>query len=192
MRRSLFNLPRRLASFQVPSAKGNVFRMSSSSGESTASAASLSSDPLFQSLFKGNEELNRLKQLFEKYGYPIRFAGGPVRDLLQGKVPNDLDFATTATPDEMKELFEKENVRTINALGEKHGTITARINDKVNYEITTLRIDKVSAGHKFYQIYRNFVRSFPFSTDTGQCLFPKKIFLNMRTCEKYRGKNTPT
>ena len=31
----------------------------------------------------------------------------------------------------------------INALGEKHGTITARINDTVNFEVTTLRIDKV-------------------------------------------------
>jgi hypothetical protein len=28
-------------------------------------------------------------------------------------------------------------------LGEKHGTITARINDTVNFEVTTLRIDKV-------------------------------------------------
>ena len=32
----------------------------------------------------------------------------------------------------------------INALGEKHGTITARINDTVNFEVTTLRIDKVT------------------------------------------------
>ena len=31
----------------------------------------------------------------------------------------------------------------INAKGEEHGTITARILDKENYEVTTLRIDKV-------------------------------------------------
>jgi hypothetical protein len=43
----------------------------------------------------------------------------------------------------MKDMFERENIRVINALGEKHGTITARINDKTNFEITTLRIDKV-------------------------------------------------
>ena len=36
------------------------------------------------------------------------------------------DFATTATPDQMKSMFESEGVRVINALGEKHGTITAR------------------------------------------------------------------
>jgi len=34
----------------------------------------------------------------------------------------------------------------INTRGEEHGTITARINDKENYEVTTLRIDKVTDG----------------------------------------------
>ena len=47
----------------------------------------------------------------------------------------DLDFATTATPDEMKSLFSSAGVRMINELGEKHGTITARINDKENFEV---------------------------------------------------------
>lgn len=60
--------------------------------------------------------------------------------------PTDLDFATTATPDEMKQMFNDEGVRMINLTGEKHGTITARINDKENFEITTLRIDVVSHG----------------------------------------------
>ena len=78
----------------------------------------------------------------------MRFAGGPVRDILSGKEPKDLDFASTATPTEMKEFFEKEGIRVINALGEKHGTITARINEKENYEVTTLRIDKVTDGRR--------------------------------------------
>lgn len=30
--------------------------------------------------------------------------------------------------------------------GEKHGTITTRIHDKVQYEVTTLRIDKITDG----------------------------------------------
>lgn len=30
--------------------------------------------------------------------------------------------------------------------GERHGTVTARINDKENFEITTLRIDKITDG----------------------------------------------
>ena len=35
----------------------------------------------------------------------------------------------------MKAMFEAEGVRTINALGEKHGTVTARINDRENFEV---------------------------------------------------------
>lgn len=30
--------------------------------------------------------------------------------------------------------------------GKKHGTITARIKDRVQYEITTLRVDKLTDG----------------------------------------------
>jgi Poly A polymerase head domain len=52
-----------------------------------------------------------------------------------GITPHDLDFATTATPDQMKHMFEKEEIRMINTKGEKHGTITARINDKENFEV---------------------------------------------------------
>lgn len=59
---------------------------------------------------------------------------------------NDLDFATTATPQEMKDMFTAENVRMINMTGEKHGTITPRINDKENFEVTTLRIDMITDG----------------------------------------------
>jgi tRNA nucleotidyltransferase (CCA-adding enzyme) len=60
--------------------------------------------------------------------------------------PHDLDFATTATPQQMKDMFTSENIRMINLTGEKHGTITVRINEKENFEITTLRIDVVNHG----------------------------------------------
>ena len=49
----------------------------------------------------------------------------------------------------MKEMFTLEEIRMINVEGgEKHGTITARIDDKSNYEVTTLRIDKVTDGRR--------------------------------------------
>jgi Poly A polymerase head domain len=85
--------------------------------------------PSFDSLF--NQELKDLAAIFSRYGFELRIAGGAVRDLLSGKTPSDLDFATTATPDEMKQIFEKEGIRMINRRGEQHGTITCRINDKV-------------------------------------------------------------
>lgn len=119
----------------------------------------------FKSIF--TPELLQLLDIFKRHDHEIRLAGGAVRyrtffsnllplptqvlkcynrDLLMDIQPHDLDFATTATPDQMKEIFTAENIRMINLTGEKHGTITARINDKENFEITTLRIDVVNHG----------------------------------------------
>ncbi|XP_013184983.2 CCA tRNA nucleotidyltransferase 1, mitochondrial isoform X2 [Amyelois transitella] len=100
--------------------------------------------PEFRSIF--TPEVLKLKQLFDQYQHEIRIAGGAVRDLLMGQQPTDLDFATAATPQQMKDMFTAEGVRMINMNGEKHGTITPRINDKENFEVTTLRIDMVTDG----------------------------------------------
>jgi len=100
--------------------------------------------PEFRSVF--TPELQTLASLFKKHNYELRIAGGAVRDILMNKQPKDLDFATDATPQQMKEMFASEEIRMINEKGEKHGTITARINDKENFEITTLRIDVLTDG----------------------------------------------
>ncbi|KAK6010383.1 tRNA nucleotidyltransferase/poly(A) polymerase family protein, partial [Ostertagia ostertagi] len=93
-------------------------------------------------------QLNILSNLFKKNNYELRIAGGAVRDLLMGIRPADVDFATTATPTEMKELFEREEIRMLHKRGEEHGTITCRIEDAENFEITTLRIDLVCDGRR--------------------------------------------
>lgn len=100
--------------------------------------------PEFKSIF--NEELVDLSDLFKKHNYELRVAGGAVRDILLKIYPTDIDFATNATPEQMKKMFEEEEIRMINTNGEKHGTITARINDKMNFEVTTLRTDLVTDG----------------------------------------------
>ncbi|MED6294630.1 CCA tRNA nucleotidyltransferase 1, mitochondrial [Characodon lateralis] len=79
----------------------------------------------FQCLF--TDGLNGIAELFEKHQHELRIAGGAVRDLLAGKRPEDVDFATTATPEEMKCMFQAAGIRMINNKGEKHGTITARV-----------------------------------------------------------------
>lgn len=86
-----------------------------------------------------------LSSMFRKHDYELRAAGGAVRDLLTGLTPHDIDFATTATPEQMKKMFQEEGVRMINETGEKHGTITARIGEE-NFECTTLRIDVTTDG----------------------------------------------
>ncbi|KAH8385130.1 CCA tRNA nucleotidyltransferase 1, mitochondrial [Drosophila serrata] len=107
--------------------------------------------PEFRSIF--TPELEALVDLFKKYNYELRIAGGAVRDILMSIPPKDIDFATTATPDQMKAMFEKEEVRMINANGEKHGTITPRIHDKENFEVTTLRIDVRTDGRHADVVY---------------------------------------
>lgn len=59
--------------------------------------------PEFQSLFTLG--LRNIQNVFDQYGYKLAVAGGAVRDLLMGLKPQDVDFATTATPDEMKVKF---------------------------------------------------------------------------------------
>uniref|UniRef100_A0A8D8ZH62 CCA tRNA nucleotidyltransferase 1, mitochondrial n=2 Tax=Cacopsylla melanoneura TaxID=428564 RepID=A0A8D8ZH62_9HEMI len=100
--------------------------------------------PEFRSCF--TPELKSLAAIFTKHGYELRIAGGAVRDMLMGKKPHDIDFATNATPDQMKAMFAQERVRTFNEKGEKHGTVCARVGDKENFEITTLRIDVATDG----------------------------------------------
>lgn len=89
--------------------------------------------------------LNSLAALFQKNQFELRIAGGAVRDLLSGKRPEDVDFATTATPEEMKNMFQAAGIRMINNKGEKHGTITARLHNE-NFEVTTLRLDVQTDG----------------------------------------------
>ncbi|XP_038628406.1 CCA tRNA nucleotidyltransferase 1, mitochondrial [Tachyglossus aculeatus] len=99
--------------------------------------------PEFQALF--TQGLKSVAEIFVKGNHEIRIAGGAVRDLLRGLPPHDVDFATTATPDQMKMMFMSAGVRMINHKGENHGTITARLHEE-NFEITTLRIDVTTDG----------------------------------------------
>uniref|UniRef100_A0A1I7U2T5 CCA tRNA nucleotidyltransferase 1, mitochondrial n=1 Tax=Caenorhabditis tropicalis TaxID=1561998 RepID=A0A1I7U2T5_9PELO len=100
----------------------------------------------FRALF--TPELLKLRNLFAKRDYELRIAGGAVRDLLMNIRPADVDFASTATPTQMKTMFEEENIRMLHKRGEEHGTITCRIDEKENFEITTLRVDIVCDGRR--------------------------------------------
>ena len=89
-------------------------------------------------------DLKEIFRAFEAAGKNIKIAGGAVRDLLLGKEPKDIDLATDATPDEMKEILA--GFRTIDT-GLEHGTITVLgRNEGEEFEITTLRIDVATDG----------------------------------------------
>ena len=74
-------------------------------------------------------------------GYQGYIVGGAVRDYVMGREPHDWDIATNATPDRVKDLFDK----TVDT-GIKHGTVTAMVAGE-GFEITTYRTDgKYSDG----------------------------------------------
>ena len=54
-------------------------------------------------------------------GYEAYLVGGSVRDCLLGQDSHDIDIATSAYPDEIKQVFT--NFKTIDT-GIQHGTIT--------------------------------------------------------------------
>lgn len=66
--------------------------------------------------------------------------GGCVRDLMRGVTPHDWDIATSATPNEMLNVFADFRALRLGQAGAKHGTITV-IMDHTPVEITTFRAD---------------------------------------------------
>ncbi|TKC19694.1 CCA tRNA nucleotidyltransferase [Robertmurraya kyonggiensis] len=69
----------------------------------------------------------------EKAGFEAYFVGGSVRDLLLNRDIDDVDIATSATPDEIKGIFSK----TVD-VGIDHGTVVVLYQGEA-YEITTFR-----------------------------------------------------
>lgn len=72
-------------------------------------------------------------------GYPTMLVGGSVRDILLKKVPKDFDLSSTATPNQVIEIFRASPYKVI-PTGIKHGTVTL-VQGNRQVEITTLRID---------------------------------------------------
>ena len=70
-------------------------------------------------------------------GYEAYIVGGSIRDMLLGKVPNDYDIATDATPDRIKDIFSDFKMVDI---GKRFGTIMV-IHREGEVEITTFRRD---------------------------------------------------
>lgn len=71
----------------------------------------------------------------ENHDYEAFAVGGCIRDSLLGRTPDDWDITTSATPEEIKEIFQ----RTVDT-GIKHGTVTVLIGKKT-FEVTTYRVD---------------------------------------------------
>ena len=84
----------------------------------------------------------------------VRFVGGCVRKSLSGEIVDDLDLATSLSPEEVKERLTNNKIKVVDT-GIEHGTVTAIINEK-KFEITTLRRDISTDGrHAKIQLSKN-------------------------------------
>ena len=81
----------------------------------------------------GNEIIHSL----QNNGYEAFLVGGCVRDSILCRPIHDYDITTSATPDEMMEVFKDKRIIET---GLQHGTITILIDGEA-YECTTYRID---------------------------------------------------
>ena len=81
------------------------------------------------------QKVNQIIHTLQQHGFEAYAVGGCVRDSILGRVPDDWDITTSATPLETKALFP----RTFDT-GIEHGTITVLI-DKDAFEVTTYRVD---------------------------------------------------
>ena len=70
-------------------------------------------------------------------GYAAYAVGGCVRDSLLGQTPHDWDLCTSATPEQVLELFGKTHCIPT---GLQHGTVTVKHGGEL-YEITTFRTE---------------------------------------------------
>ncbi|RSX54523.1 RNA nucleotidyltransferase [Bifidobacterium dolichotidis] len=91
-------------------------------------------------------EAIELGRLFAQEGYELALVGGPVRDLLLGRHSHDLDFCTSATPEQFEPILRKYGKDGFWDMGRKFGTLGAlrRRADgtEVQMEVTTYRSDK--------------------------------------------------
>ncbi|WP_236666956.1 MULTISPECIES: CCA tRNA nucleotidyltransferase [unclassified Nonomuraea] len=89
---------------------------------------------LFRKIAPAADELGRL---FAAHGHELALVGGPVRDLLLGRIGNDLDLTTDARPERVLEIV-KDWADSVWTIGIDFGTVGLRKGGSL-IEVTTYR-----------------------------------------------------
>ena len=90
-------------------------------------------------LVTSEEPIRGLAQAFADAGFELALVGGPVRDAFLGRAVHDLDFTTSARPDEIEKIVTPLAQATWD-VGRAFGTIAAQVGQHT-VEITTYRAD---------------------------------------------------
>jgi len=97
-----------------------------------------------------SEPVASLARVFAEAGFELALVGGPVRDAFLGRDVVDLDFTTSALPDEILALV-KPIADAHWDVGREFGTIAARINGR-SVEITTYRAERYDTASRKPQV----------------------------------------
>lgn len=103
----------------------------------------------------GSPAVRRLTQLFDEADHELYLVGGPVRDALLGRAGNDLDFTTSARPDEIETML-KQVSKAVWDIGREFGTIGCAVTEpgpdgepvKLVIEVTTFRSDAYASDSR--------------------------------------------
>jgi poly(A) polymerase len=90
-------------------------------------------------LVTNDEPIAGISRAFQAAGHELALVGGPVRDAFLGRPLNDLDFTTSARPDEIEKIIAPL-ATAVWDVGRAFGTIAAQCGD-MTVEITTYRAD---------------------------------------------------
>ncbi|MFM6963241.1 MAG: CCA tRNA nucleotidyltransferase [Micrococcales bacterium] len=139
--------------------------------EALANLNKLTDSPLFA----------QLGQRFKDAGHELALVGGPVRDAFLGRLSPDLDFTTTATPDEILAII-KPMVNAHWDIGREFGTIGARVGDD-QIEITTYRADKYEVDSRKPEVrfgtdLTEDLRRRDFTVNSMALRLPEKVFVD--------------
>lgn len=88
------------------------------------------------------EKVQYVLSKLHKAGFEAYVVGGCVRDSILGQTPDDWDITTSASPEQVKQVFP----RTIDT-GIEHGTVTVR-HEGESFEVTTFRLDGKYEDHR--------------------------------------------
>jgi tRNA nucleotidyltransferase (CCA-adding enzyme) len=98
------------------------------------------------------EDALDIARTLEAAGHEVWCVGGAIRDALLGPAlgvvslsPADIDFTTSARPEEVQALFGRK--RTVD-VGSEHGTIGVLDRQRVLHEVTTFRRDVTTDGRR--------------------------------------------
>ncbi|SDT43215.1 poly(A) polymerase [Friedmanniella luteola] len=92
----------------------------------------------------------RLGRLFAEAGHELYLVGGSVRDALLDRLGHDLDFTTSARPDDVEALLRRFSP-AVWTIGKEFGTIGCKVEDQGTswvVEVTTFRSDAYAADSR--------------------------------------------